>query len=111
MTNRPWFPTIHSDKCDGCKGAYKCVNYCPNGVLEIRDEKAFVISPLSSIYGCSACAGLCPKDAIIFPSKEAVYSSTKKTSLLHGVVCRGCGKRFSTDRDTQYCFDCENQIK
>ncbi|MCW4039065.1 MAG: hypothetical protein NWF13_10080 [Candidatus Bathyarchaeota archaeon] len=111
MSNGPWFPTIYSDKCDGCKGAYKCVAYCPNAVLEIRDDKALVVNPLSCISGCSACASLCPKDAIMFPSKETAPHSTTKKSLLHRVVCRGCGKRFSADRDIEYCFDCENKAK
>jgi len=107
----PWFPTIYSDECDGCNGGYKCVTYCPNAVLEIRDDKAFVVNPLSCIYGCSACASLCPKDAIMFPLKETTPNSTSKRSLFHRVVCRGCGKRFTTDRDVEYCFDCENKVE
>jgi NAD-dependent dihydropyrimidine dehydrogenase PreA subunit len=111
MSNRPWFPTIYSDKCDGCKGAYKCVAYCPNAVLEINDDKAYVVNPLGCISGCSACASLCPKDAIIFPLKETAPRSTTKRSLLHRAVCRNCGKRFTTDRDVEYCFDCENKVE
>ena len=107
MTNRPWFPMIYSDKCDGCKGAYKCVNFCPHGVLEIRDDKVFVVNPSGCIYGCSTCADLCPKDAILFPSREAFYRLSRKQSLLHRVVCKGCGKQFLTDRETEYCFDCD----
>ncbi|MFX0204083.1 MAG: ATP-binding protein [Candidatus Hodarchaeota archaeon] len=109
MTNRPWFPTIYADQCDGCKGAYKCTHYCPNGVLEIRDDKAFVINPLRCIYGCFACATLCPKSAIMFPPRSEPYRLTKKKSLLHRVTCRDCGKHFSTDRETEYCFSCEVQ--
>ena len=108
--NKPWFPTIYSEKCDGCEGEYKCVDFCPYGVLEVKDDKVFVINPLGCIYGCSACAVLCPKDAIIFPSKERFDSLAKKKSLLHRVVCRGCGKKILTDRETEYCFDCEEKF-
>ena len=111
MINRPWFPTIYSDKCDGCRGAYKCVHYCPHGVLEVREDKVFVINPLGCIYGCTSCANLCPKEAIMFPSKEGSYRSIRKKSLLHSVICRGCGKRFSTNRDKEYCFDCEKRFE
>jgi NAD-dependent dihydropyrimidine dehydrogenase PreA subunit len=109
MAQGPWFPTIFSDQCDGCTGAFKCVAFCPHGVLEIRDAKAVVANPLGCIDGCSACASLCPQDAIRFPSTETIRNSTAKRSLLHRVVCRGCGKRFSTDRNVEYCFDCEGK--
>jgi NAD-dependent dihydropyrimidine dehydrogenase PreA subunit len=111
MSKGPWFPTIFSDNCDGCKGGYKCVAYCPNGVLEIRDDMAVVVNPLGCIDGCSACASICPKDAIRFPSKEASPSVTTKKSLLHRVVCGECGKTFLTDRETEYCFSCEDKVR
>jgi NAD-dependent dihydropyrimidine dehydrogenase PreA subunit len=112
MTEGPWFPTIDSDQCDGCKGAYKCVKFCPHGVFEVREDKAVLVNPLGCIYGCSACADLCPKDAIIFPQRQDAHRlKRRKQSLLHRVVCRGCGKQFSTDRETEYCFDCEKKLK
>ena len=110
MTKKPWFPTIYSDRCNGCKGAYKCVNFCSHGVLEVRGDKAFVINPLNCIYDCSACADLCPIDAIVFPSREDPYRSIKKEPLLQKVVCKGCEKEFLTDRQTEYCFDCEDKL-
>ena len=107
MATGPWFPTIYAEKCDGCKGVYKCVTFCPTGVLERKEGKAVVVNPLGCVYGCSACADLCPKDAILFPSRATAPKATRKTSLLHRVVCKGCGKRFWTDRETERCFDCE----
>ncbi|MEE9510128.1 MAG: hypothetical protein V3V81_06510 [Candidatus Bathyarchaeia archaeon] len=103
-----WYPTVNVDLCDSCDGTYKCVEFCPNAVLEIQDEKASVTAPLSCIDKCSSCALLCPRDAIMFPSKT-VTEKTSKKPLLHKVVCRGCEKRFFTDRDIEYCFDCENR--
>ena len=111
MTNRPWFPTIYLDKCDCCNGNYKCVKFCPNGVLEVREDEVSVVNPLECIYGCTSCANLCPKDAIIFPKRETVSRSRRQKSLLHRVICKGCGKQFLSDRETEYCFDCEKALK
>ncbi len=111
MANRPWFPTIYLDACDCCDGSYKCVNFCPHGVLEVREDNVSVINPLACIHGCSTCADLCPQDAIIFPRREPISRSIKKKSLLHRVVCKDCEKKFLTDRETEYCFDCEKTLK
>ncbi len=108
MSKRPWFPTVFSDRCDGCNGGYKCVDYCPNGVLVIKGDKAVVVNPLMCVDGCSTCASLCPEEAIRFPLKQTTSKPSKK-SLLRGVVCLGCGKKFSTNRDVDFCFDCENR--
>ena len=35
----------------------------------------------------------------------------KKKSGLRYVNCKGCGKLFKTDRDTDYCMDCEKKMK
>lgn len=107
MTKRLWFPTIHLNKCDCCNGTYKCVFFCPHGVLEVREDEVSVVNPLECIYGCSACADLCPKDAIIFPTRETSSRLIKKKSLLHKVICKGCSKKFLSDRETEYCFDCD----
>jgi len=107
MIKKPWFPTIFLDKCDCCKGTYKCVNFCSHGVLEVREDEVSVVNPLGCIYGCSICADLCPKDAIIFPRRDTVFGSIKKKSLLHRVICKDCGKKFLTGRETEYCFDCD----
>ena len=42
----------------------------------------------------------------MFPSREMAEKASKR-SLLHKVVCRGCGKEFSTGRDVELCYDCE----
>lgn len=33
----------------------------------------------------------------------------KKPSSLREAKCPGCGRRFWTNRETDYCFDCEKQ--
>jgi CDP-4-dehydro-6-deoxyglucose reductase len=102
-----WFPTINSDECDGCKGTFKCVHFCPYEVLTIIKYKVTVVNPLHCIHGCTTCAILCPKNAIIFPPKQKPTEKTEKKSSLHKVVCKSCGKGFITDRETEHCFDCE----
>jgi len=34
----------------------------------------------------------------------------KKTELKQ-VTCKGCGKVFKTNRETEYCFDCGIKVK
>ncbi|MCW1296460.1 MAG: 4Fe-4S dicluster domain-containing protein [Candidatus Parvarchaeota archaeon] len=112
MSKQAWFPIIYLDKCDGCGGTYRCVNFCPHNVLEIRDNKAYVANPLNCIYGCSSCENLCPNDAIIFPPRETSYvRSEKKDSLLHKIICKSCKKEVTTNRETEYCFDCESKLE
>jgi len=106
MLKTPWFPTIHLDKCDRCEKDYKCVTFCPNGVLEIREDNVFVVNPLGCVYPCTSCANLCPKDAILFPNR-LVSSRSKNKSTLYKIVCKGCGKKVSSSRKKDYCFDCE----
>lgn len=33
----------------------------------------------------------------------------KKKSSLHQVTCRGCGLVFWTNRETEYCMECEKK--
>jgi NAD-dependent dihydropyrimidine dehydrogenase PreA subunit len=61
----PWFPTVYADRCDGCG---RCISFCANGVFAMQGEKAIVVEPLACEVGCDACAGICPQEAIAFPS-------------------------------------------
>jgi len=65
----PWFPTIDVDACIGDR---ECVKFCKNDVF-VWDElnaRPEVVHPFNCVVGCSACAQLCPVEAIHFPSKE-----------------------------------------
>lgn len=110
-TTHPWFPMINTDQCDTCQLQFKCVKFCPHAVYEIRTHTVVVANPLNCIYRCSSCANICPRDAIIFPSTSSTLKTVRKPSLLHRVVCKNCGKRFMTGRNTDYCFDCEARIE
>ncbi len=67
----PWFPTVHLEKCDGCK---ECLVLCPTGVYVWDDgtQKPLVINPFNCVVGCSNCATICKRDAIIFPPKTVL---------------------------------------
>jgi NAD-dependent dihydropyrimidine dehydrogenase PreA subunit len=61
----PWFPTIHTELCDGC-GA--CLRFCSFGVYaEADDGKVQVVEPFRCQIGCSACMDICKPGAIVFP--------------------------------------------
>ena len=49
---------------DECIGCGDCVSICPEGVLEIEDEKSVVVN-LDACTACKACTVSCEYDAII----------------------------------------------
>ncbi len=116
----PWFPTIYSDKCDGCAktGKPRCIEFCPNGVYEFRDGKAVVVYPAKCGVGCStghcsACAPLCHKRAIVFPSSSTSYCCDAKgegsKDMLWKTTCEVCGKQYWTNMKSNVCSDCETK--
>lgn len=62
----PWLPTLYTDRCDGCG---RCLSFCPEGVFAptAGGDKVEVVEPLACQVGCSACAAVCPREAIAFP--------------------------------------------
>lgn len=62
----PWFPTIDTEKCIGCR---ECITICKNGVLAFDEpsQKSTVVNPYNCVVECRTCARLCPADAISFP--------------------------------------------
>jgi len=73
----PWFPTVNYDLCAGCM---QCVEFCHNGVYQWDEEEGHprVIEPFNCVLGCSACASLCPNEAISFPSKREIIELLRK---------------------------------
>jgi len=46
-----------------CSGDGTCVDICPVGVFEIKNEKSVAVNPEACI-GCRACEVQCPSGAI-----------------------------------------------
>ncbi|NWG11289.1 hypothetical protein HXY33_06045 [Candidatus Bathyarchaeota archaeon] len=108
-----WYPTIFPEKCDGCIkfGKPRCVEFCPNGVLEFQDGKVVVAYPYKCVNGCTACEPLCHKKAISFPKRASTFTfaASEDKGLLRKTVCIRCGKSFWTNREVDICMDCENK--
>jgi NAD-dependent dihydropyrimidine dehydrogenase PreA subunit len=67
----PWFPTLYADRCDGCG---RCLSFCPEGVFAPTSggDRVEVVEPLACQVGCSACAAVCPRGAIVFPPRTVL---------------------------------------
>jgi len=59
--------TIDEAKCNGCGN---CISGCPEGALQIIDNKARLVSDLFC-DGLGACIGTCPEGAITIEEREA----------------------------------------
>ena len=66
--------TINEHKCNGCA---LCIPNCPEGAIQIIDQKARLISDLFC-DGLGACIGYCPQGAITIEEREAVAYDEKK---------------------------------
>ena len=69
--------TIDQEKCNGCG---LCIPNCPEGAIQIIDEKARLISDLFC-DGLGACVGHCPEGAITVEKREADPYNEKKVIL------------------------------
>jgi len=65
---------IDEDKCNGCG---LCIPNCPEGAIQIIDDKARLISDLFC-DGLGACIGHCPEGAITIEEREAEAYDERK---------------------------------
>ncbi len=65
---------IDRDKCNGCG---LCIPNCPEGAIQIIDNKATLVSDLYC-DGLGACLGHCPLNAITIEEREAEAYNEKK---------------------------------
>ncbi|UCF13843.1 MAG: 4Fe-4S binding protein [Thermoplasmatales archaeon] len=66
---------IDEEKCNGCG---VCIPTCPEGALQVIDDKARLISDIFC-DGLGACIGHCPQEAITTEEREAEEYDEKKT--------------------------------
>lgn len=74
---------IDEEKCTGCGD---CIPNCPEGALQIIDNKARLVSDLFC-DGLGACLGYCPEDAITVESREAEEYDERK--VMENIVKQG----------------------
>jgi len=74
---------IDDKKCNGCG---LCIPNCPEGALQIIDEKARLISDLFC-DGLGACIGHCPEGAITIEERDAKPYDEKK--VMENIVKQG----------------------
>jgi len=75
--------TIDEHKCNGCA---LCIPNCPEGAIQIIDQKARLISDLFC-DGLGACIGHCPQGAITIEEREAVAYDEKQ--VMANIVKQG----------------------
>ncbi len=59
-----------------CKGCGICVEFCPTGVLQMKDQKAVVAYPEKCVR-CYLCARRCPDFAIGIKDREGRVTDTQ----------------------------------
>ncbi|MDD5130041.1 MAG: 4Fe-4S binding protein [Candidatus Omnitrophica bacterium] len=75
--------TIDENKCNGCG---LCIPNCPEGAIQIIDQKARLVSDLFC-DGLGACIGHCPQGAITIEEREAVAYDENK--VIANIVKQG----------------------
>ena len=75
--------TIDREKCTGCG---ECIPNCPEGALQIIDNKACLLSDLFC-DGLGACIGHCPEGAITIEEREAEDYDERK--VMSNVIKQG----------------------
>ncbi len=74
---------IDEDKCNGCG---LCIPNCPEGAIQLIDNKARIISDLFC-DGLGACIGHCPEGAITVEEREAEPYDERK--VMENIVKKG----------------------
>lgn len=74
---------IDEEKCSGCS---LCIPNCPEGALQIIDEKARLVSDLFC-DGLGACIGHCPEGAITVEERDAEEYNEKE--VMENIVKQG----------------------
>ena len=96
---------IDEEKCNGC---WNCISPCAEGVIEIVDSKARVISE-ELCDGLGACISSCPTGALTIEKREtAAFNEEKALESKRKAEKLRLEKKNKEDRETQFsCFICE----
>lgn len=77
-----WSPKIDYKKCISCG---QCVDFCPTGVFEFREEEGKKVSvvknPNSCVVFCRGCEDVCSAGAITHPSEEETRKIIEKLKI------------------------------
>ena len=76
---------IDEEKCNGCG---LCMPNCPEGAIQIIDNKARLVSDLFC-DGLGACIGYCPQGAITIEERDAQEYDEKEVIVQSPCVCPG----------------------
>lgn len=102
---------IDDQKCNGCA---ECIPNCPEGAIQIIDEKARLISDLFC-DGLGACIGHCPQGAITMEEREATPYDERK--VMANIVKHGANtviahlKHLKEHDQTQYLNEAMQFLK
>lgn len=72
MNETSALPLVLEGRCTGCGD---CVEVCPAGALELRDNHAVLARPEDCRY-CADCETICPEGAIALPFEIAFEDET-----------------------------------
>ena len=96
---------IDEEKCNGCGN---CISPCAEGVIEIVDNKARVISE-ELCDGLGACMSSCPTGALTIEKREAAaFDEEKALESKRKAEKLRLEKKDKEERETEFsCFICE----
>ena len=103
----PWF----SQKCYGCG---ICAKLCPNGAIEVSEEKDGLRRMVITPYKCTAC-GVCMetcREGGIEEICAAKLSSLDRVTMaeVRSASCMRCGKAIVPDTGEAYCAACRQKV-
>jgi NAD-dependent dihydropyrimidine dehydrogenase PreA subunit len=75
-----WHPTVNTDVCIGDR---QCYEFCRNDVFawDEQTNHPVVQNPYKCVLGCTACAQICPVEAITFPTPQQLHEMIRQARV------------------------------